>query len=155
MDTRGGFAPGDLEKSLPESQSTRARGSKMLAMTPTRRKMRISILRIMVAVLLVAAAAAAGWARWVYVQIESYANQDQAAPSDAIGVFGAAEYDGRPSPVYRARLDHARTLYERGIAPLVITLGGNGGDEHSEGAVGREYLMGAGIPGSAVIAETQ
>ncbi len=95
------------------------------------------------------------WCRWVYVQIQHYASLDQAAPSDAIGVFGAAEYDGRPSPVFRARLDHARTLYERGIAPLVITLGGNGGDEHSEGAVGREYLMGAGIPGSAVIAETQ
>ena len=49
---------------------------------------------------------------------------DQAQPSDAIGVFGAAEYDGRPSPVYRARLDHARILYDRGIAPLIITLGG-------------------------------
>ncbi len=68
------------------------------------------------------------WCRWVYVQIESYAHQDQAAPADAIGVLGAAEYDGRPSPVYRARLDHALELYHRGIAPLIITLGGPGGD---------------------------
>jgi uncharacterized SAM-binding protein YcdF (DUF218 family) len=96
-----------------------------------------------------------GWCRWVYVQIENYATQDQAAPSDAIGVFGAAEYDGRPSPVYRARLDHALALYSRGIAPLIITLGGAGGDEYSEGAVGREYLMGMGVPETAIIAETQ
>ena len=95
------------------------------------------------------------WCWWVYAQIESYAVLDQATPSDAIGVFGAAEYDGRPSPVFRARLDHAHNLYDRGIAPLIVTLGGDGGDEHSEGAVGRSYLMGAGIPESAIIAETQ
>jgi vancomycin permeability regulator SanA len=89
------------------------------------------------------------------VQIESYAGQDQATPSDAIGVFGAAEYDGRPSPVYRARLDHALALYHRGIAPLIITLGGNGGDQYNEGAVGREYLMGMGVPEEAIIAETE
>jgi uncharacterized SAM-binding protein YcdF (DUF218 family) len=99
-----------------------------------------------------------GWCRWVYAQIELYAGQDQAAqtaPADAIGVFGAAEYDGRPSPVYRARLDHALVLYHRGIAPLIITLGGNGGDQYNEGAVGREYLITMGIPESAIIAETE
>jgi len=95
------------------------------------------------------------WCRWVYVEIKHYAVLDQAAPADAIAVFGAAEYDGRPSPVFRARLDHARTLYERGIAPLIVTLGGSeGSDEHSEGGVGREYLMGTGVPESAIIAET-
>lgn len=107
--------------------------------------------------LVVAVVLGAGiWCRWVYVQIERYAVLDQAAPSDAIVVFGAAEYDGRPSPVFRARLDHARVLYERGIAPLIVTLGGSLiGDKHSEGGVGREYLMGAGVPESAIIAETQ
>lgn len=95
------------------------------------------------------------WCRYVYKQIESYANQDQAAPSDAIGVFGAAEYDGRPSPVFRARLDHAVDLYRRGIAPLVITLGGAGGDEFTEGSVGREYLMSQGVPEQSIIAETE
>jgi vancomycin permeability regulator SanA len=104
--------------------------------------------------LLLAVMAATGWCWWVYAQIEHYASQDQAAPSDAIGVFGAAEYDGKPSPVYRARLDHALELYRRGIAPLIITLGGAGGDEYSEGAVGREYLMGEGVPEHAIIAET-
>ena len=106
-------------------------------------------------VLLARAAGVLGWRRWVYVQIENYAGQDQAAPSDAIGVFGAAEYDGRPSPVFRARLDHALVLYNRGIAPLIITLGGAGGDEYSEGSVGREYLMSRGVPEVAIIAETE
>ncbi len=97
---------------------------------------------------------AAGWSAWVYMQIERVASQDQAAPSDAIVVFGAAEYDGRPSPVYRARLDHAQALFNRSIAPLIITLGGDGGDQYSEGGVGRDYLMAAGVPESAIIAET-
>jgi len=95
------------------------------------------------------------WTRWVFVQIEHYAAQDQAAPSDAIAVFGAAEYDGRPSPVFRARLDHAESLYSSGIAPLIITLGGDGGDQFSEGAVGAKYLVGIGVPDSDIIAETE
>jgi uncharacterized SAM-binding protein YcdF (DUF218 family) len=105
--------------------------------------------------LLVLAVIACGWCWWVYAQIEAYAGQDQAAPSDAIGVFGAAEYDGRPSPVYRARLDHALALYHRGIAPLIITLGGAGGDDYTEGAVGEKYLEGMGVPEGAIIAETE
>jgi len=100
-------------------------------------------------------AAALGWCRWVYVQIEIYANQDQAAPADAIGVLGAAEYDGRPSPVYRARLDHALVLYHRGIAPLIITLGGPGGDQFTEGSVGQGYLISKSVPEQAIIAETE
>jgi uncharacterized SAM-binding protein YcdF (DUF218 family) len=112
-------------------------------------------LRLALVVFLALAVGGLGWCRWVYVQIQSYAGQDQAAPSDAIGVFGAAEYDGRPSPVYRARLDHALALYKHGIAPLIITLGGDGGDQYTEGAVGGKYLKGMGVPESAIIAETQ
>lgn len=119
--------------------------------SPNRHRWKV---RIVLAVLLTLVIAAIVWCRWVYVQIETYADQDQAAPADAIGVFGAAEYDGRPSPVFRARLDHALTLYQRGLAPLIITVGGPGGDEYSEGSVGREYLMGKGVPESAIIAET-
>jgi uncharacterized SAM-binding protein YcdF (DUF218 family) len=110
--------------------------------------------RIVLAVLLALVAMALIWCRWVYVQIESYADIDQAAPADAIGVFGAAEYDGRPSPVFRARLDHALDLYHRGIAPLIITVGGPGGDQYSEGSVGRDYLVGKGVPEADIIAET-
>ena len=122
---------------------------------PRRQKGRSIALRALLVLLLLAVVVGAAWSRWVYVQIESYAGQDQAAPSDAIGVFGAAEYDGKPSPVFRARLDHALELYHRGIAPLIVTLGGNGGDQYSEGEVGEEYLEGQGVPEEAIIAETE
>ncbi len=97
-------------------------------------------LRIVAVLFFVSILGLLGWSCWVYVQIENYAGLDQAANSDAIGVLGAAEYDGMPSPVFRARLDHAHDLYNRGIAPLIITLGGTSGDQYSEGAVGRDYL---------------
>jgi uncharacterized SAM-binding protein YcdF (DUF218 family) len=106
------------------------------------------------AAVLVLALGAALWCDWVYGRVEHYAGLDQAAPADAIAVLGAAEYDGRPSPVYRARLDHAFDLYQRGIAPLMITLGGPGGDQYTEGGVGREYLMSLGVPERKIIAET-
>jgi uncharacterized SAM-binding protein YcdF (DUF218 family) len=106
--------------------------------------------------LLVGAGFLLGWCVWVYMQIERYAYEDQAAPSDVIAVFGAAEYAGRPSPVLRARLDHALALYEHGIAPVIVTLGGSApGDEFSEGQVGEAYLMANGVPEKAIIAETQ
>lgn len=108
------------------------------------------------AVAVAALAAAVLWAGWVDSQIHYYAARDEAQPANAIAVFGAAEYDGRPSPVLRARLDHGLALYRQGIAPLIITLGGGGlADLHSEGGVGRDYLMAHGIPQSAIIAETE
>lgn len=113
------------------------------------------ILRWTLIVLALLAILALIWIRWVYGQIEWYASRDMASPSDAIAVFGAAEYDGRPSPVFRARLDHAESLYNRGIAPLIVTLGGDGGDQYSEGRVGERYLVGSGVPDSDIIAETQ
>jgi uncharacterized SAM-binding protein YcdF (DUF218 family) len=77
-------------------------------------------------------------------------------PADAIVVFGAAEYAGHPSPVLRARLDHAFDLFRRGIAPVVITTGGAASDPHfSEGGVGSDYLKRRGIPERDLIAETQ
>jgi uncharacterized SAM-binding protein YcdF (DUF218 family) len=92
----------------------------------------------------------------VYWRILHQAGQDETRTADAIVVFGAAEYDGRPSPVYKARLDHAAQLYHRGLALMVITTGGAGGDPRfSEGEVGREYLKTLGVPDSQLIAETQ
>jgi uncharacterized SAM-binding protein YcdF (DUF218 family) len=77
-------------------------------------------------------------------------------PADAIVVFGAAEYSGRPSPVLRARLDHAFELFQKNLAPVVITTGGAALDpSFSEGGVGRDYLMRRGIPERNLIAETQ
>jgi uncharacterized SAM-binding protein YcdF (DUF218 family) len=77
-------------------------------------------------------------------------------PADAIIVFGAAEYAGHPSPVLRARLDHAFDLFRQGIAPVVITTGGAASDpSFSEGGVGSSYLEHRGIPERNLIAETQ
>lgn len=102
-------------------------------------------------------AGAVVWVVWVNGQIKWYAHEDEARPADAIAVFGAAEYDGRPSPVLRARLNHALDLYRRGLAPLVITLGGGyeADDQHSEGGVGATYLAAHGVPEQAIIAETE
>jgi uncharacterized SAM-binding protein YcdF (DUF218 family) len=84
------------------------------------------------------------------------AQTDEARPASAIVVFGAAEYAGRPSPIYRARLDHALELFRKGLAPVVITTGGYGYDPtYSEGGVGRDYLRSLGIPDRDLIAETQ
>lgn len=92
----------------------------------------------------------------VYWRILNQSEKNEARPADAIVVFGAAEYDGRPSPVYKARLDHAAQLYHRGLASMVIITGGSGHDPlFSEGVVGREYLKTLGIPDSQLIAETQ
>jgi uncharacterized SAM-binding protein YcdF (DUF218 family) len=78
--------------------------------------------------------------------------QDQAGPADAIAVLGAAQYNGRPSPVFRARLDHAATLYRAGHAPVILVTGGVGRrDTLSEAAVGARYLGGLGIPDAAII----
>lgn len=84
------------------------------------------------------------------------AEGDPLRKADAIVVFGAAEYAGRPSPVLKARLDHALDLYQQGYAPVVITTGGAGLDPvYSEGGVGRDYLTKHGVPDVSVIGETQ
>jgi uncharacterized SAM-binding protein YcdF (DUF218 family) len=82
--------------------------------------------------------------------------KQELAHADAIIVFGAAQYDGHPSPVFRARLDHAFHLFQSGLAPAVITTGGSASDlKYSEGGVGRDYLLRKGVPESAVLAETE
>jgi len=98
-----------------------------------------------------------GWFGWLILQINAVAGQDEARPADAIAVFGAAEYGGRPSPVLHARLDHAVELYQEHIAPLVITLGGGSELDKgmTEGGVGRDYLLANGVPYERIVAETQ
>jgi uncharacterized SAM-binding protein YcdF (DUF218 family) len=79
---------------------------------------------------------------------------DQRRPVDAIIVLGAAQYNGRPSPVLRARLDHAIGLYREGYAPLIVVTGGVGrGDTLSEALVGRRYLVAREVPDESVIAQ--
>ncbi len=112
------------------------------------------ILRWLLGVVLLVAV---GWAVWLYVQIDGVAAKDEARPADAIAVFGAAEYRGRPSPVLHARLDHAVELFREGMAPLVITLGGGSDRDQgmTEGGVGRDYLLANGIPYDQIVAETE
>lgn len=93
-----------------------------------------------------------GWAA-VVVVVSLTAARDDATTADAIAVLGAAQYNGRPSPVFRARLDHAASLYQRGLAPVVLVTGGVGpGDTLSESEVGRRYLAKLGLPAEAAIA---
>jgi uncharacterized SAM-binding protein YcdF (DUF218 family) len=90
------------------------------------------------------------------VQVMRTASLEEVHAADAIVVFGAAEYSGHPSPVLRARLDHAFDLYQRHIAPVIITTGGAAADpKFSEGGVGEDYLRKRGVPEDALIAETQ
>ena len=90
------------------------------------------------------------------VRVVQTASLEEVHPADAIIVFGAAEYSGHPSPVLKARLDHAFELYERHIAPVVITTGGAAADpKFSEGGVGKDYLTKRGVPENSLIAETQ
>src|SRR6516165_5471105 len=102
------------------------------------------------------AAAAVIFLVYVSVRIEQQSARDEAQNADVILVLGAAEYRGRPSPVLRARLDHALDLYNRGLAPRIMTTGGAGGDPvFTEGGVGRSYLIGRGVPSEAIVVENE
>ena len=80
--------------------------------------------------------------------------RDERRPVEAILVLGAAQWNGLPSPVLQARLDHAIELYQSGYAPRLIVTGGVGdGDEYSEAAVSATYLLAHGIPAEAILAE--
>src|SRR5208283_3348087 len=103
--------------------------------------------RAVSAAVLAAALAAAVLIAYVSVRIERQATRDEAQPADVILVLGAAEYRGRPSPVLKARLDHALDLYRKHLAPRIMTTGGAGGDPvFTEGDVGRDYLTSQGVP---------
>lgn len=90
------------------------------------------------------------------VLVLAVSQQDQRLPADAIVVLGAAQYNGRPSPVFRARLDHALRLYREGLAPRIVVTGGVGrGDTTSEASVAQHYLLTRKVPPSAVVAQPQ
>lgn len=85
-----------------------------------------------------------------------YSRRDNAGHADAIVVLGAAQYVGRPSPVLKARLDHAVSLYKKGMAPRLVLTGGIGvGDTTSEAAVSARYVMRRGVPDSAIMTENK
>lgn len=88
--------------------------------------------------------------------VVSWGRRDEAKPASAIVVLGAAQYEGRPSPVLRARLDHALGLWRRGLAPRLILTGGRGvGDTTSEAETGKRYVMRRGVPETAISLETK
>lgn len=81
---------------------------------------------------------------------------DEERPADAIVVMGAAQYNGRPSPVFAARLDHAVSLYLAGVAPRLVVTGGMAeGDRTTEAAVGRAFAINLGVPAENILMEDQ
>ncbi len=88
-----------------------------------------------------------------WVRVVQIGDRDERAAADAIVVPGAAQYDGDPSPVFRARLDHAAQLYRDGVAPRIVTIGGGQpADATTEGQAGADYLAGTGIDPAALVA---
>ncbi len=99
---------------------------------------------VLAAVLLVASTALAIW--WT-------ARHDARPASDAIVVLGSAQYNGVPSSIFEARLEHALSLWEEGVAPVVVTVGGKAaGDQFTEAEAGRDYLARAGVPAGSLLA---
>jgi len=104
----------------------------------------VVVAAVVAAVLLVASTALAIW----YT-----ARQDAHPQSDAIVVLGSAQYNGVPSSIFEARLEHALDLYEAGVAPVVVTVGGKAaGDAFTEAEAGRDYLAQAGVPTDGLLA---
>jgi uncharacterized SAM-binding protein YcdF (DUF218 family) len=100
---------------------------------------------------LIAVVVAVGYGAY---RIWEQGNHDERPRADAIVVMGAAQYDGRPSPVFAARLDHAIDLFQAGIAPYLIVTGGKQeGDRTTEAASARAYAVARDVPGDAILAE--
>jgi uncharacterized SAM-binding protein YcdF (DUF218 family) len=99
----------------------------------------------------IAIAIVAGYATY---RVWDQGQRDDRQPADAIVVMGAAQYDGRPSPLFAARLDHAVELYRAGLAPRLIVTGGKAeGDRTTEAASARLYAVGHGVPADAILLE--
>lgn len=104
---------------------------------------RVVVGAVVVALLLVGGTAVRVW---------QLGRVDERRPVDMIVVLGAAQYDGEPSPVFRARLQHALDLYEEGVAPRIITVGGAAaGDAFTEAQAGEQWLVENGVPGQALL----
>jgi uncharacterized SAM-binding protein YcdF (DUF218 family) len=108
-----------------------------------------TVLRYLAGAVLVGLVIAAG----IWVRVVQIGDRDERAAADVIVVPGAAQYDGDPSPVFRARLDHAAQLYRDGVAPRIMTIGGGQAtDATTEGQAGADYLAGTGIDPAALLA---
>jgi uncharacterized SAM-binding protein YcdF (DUF218 family) len=91
-----------------------------------------------------------------FAQVVSTSRQDGADSADAIVVLGAAQYDCRPSPVLARRLDHARELYDDGVAQTIVVTGGKrDGDRCTEARAGADHLRAEGVPDDDLLLEVQ
>jgi uncharacterized SAM-binding protein YcdF (DUF218 family) len=114
---------------------------------PETRSPRRRIRRRIVVGLLVVLAVVVGYLGVTFVQVWSATGHDDRTPADAIVVLGAAQWNGKPSPVLQERLDHAVDLYHAGAAKTIVVVGGKqAGDATTEGKAGYDYLRGKGIP---------
>ena len=112
--------------------------------------MRHDLIRLAV----VAIAGAILLAAYTSYRIWAQGQRDERRPAAAIVVLGAAQFDGRPSPVFKARLDHALDLYRAGVAPILVMTGGNqAGDWTTEAAVARAFAIEQGVPAAAIVFE--
>lgn len=112
------------------------------------------MLRWSVRIVLLTILALSAYLAVTFVQVWQVSRQDHARPAQAIIVFGAAQYGGKPSPVLRARLDHAAALYKRGLARTVVVTGGRQpGDKSTEATASAQYLARRGVPDSDILRE--
>jgi uncharacterized SAM-binding protein YcdF (DUF218 family) len=115
----------------------------------------IWLLRIAIKVVLFFAGLLLIYLSVTFVQVWLASRRDDARPSDAIIVLGAAQYNGVPSPDLAARLDHGYVLYQRHIAPVIVVTGGKQpGDKFTEASAGAAYLHKLGVPDTAILRET-
>lgn len=114
----------------------------------------VGLARLGARVLLLAGLAAVAFVAVTFVQVRLAAQRDHAPAADAIVVLGAAQWDGKPSPVLQARLDHAVELWRGGVAPVVVVTGGNQpGDRVTQGFAGYQELRDQGLPDEAIRVE--
>lgn len=114
------------------------------------------MLRLLWRALLVPVVVVSAYLVFIAVQIQRQSGLDEARPADVIIIMGAAEYRGKPSPVLKARIDHALDLYRHKLAPRILTTGGAGGDPvYTEGEVARNYLVRQGVPSEAILVESE
>lgn len=136
---------------MPTGEVPLTGGSSAAPRRPTRRWLRRTVRTVLVLVVLLAVYLGA-----VFVEVWRFGRAEQARPVDAIVVLGAAQYDGRPSPVLEARLEHALGLYQRGLAPLVVVTGGKlPADRFTEAATSARWLRDAGVPADVIVQEPE
>ncbi len=134
---------------IPNAEAPTVRLRGVRPDTPAPRRRHGWVFRLVVGTLLLAVLIVGGTAFRVW----QVARLDERLPVDAVVVLGAAQYDGEPSSIFAARLRHAQSLYDLGLAPRIVTVGGGrAGDAYTEADAGRRYLISRGVPAAAVVA---